>query len=96
MGLAVSTAVLANGSAPVSAQMVPNIEGLESSLFSQDLTDAVTQGFRPRDRTFFEDGVIQFEAAIDALQQGDRSEPILIIEPVAQDWQQFESGPEAD
>ncbi|MFK8183143.1 MAG: hypothetical protein AB8B99_07190 [Phormidesmis sp.] len=91
---AVAASALAIFSSPVSAQMVPGINGsFDPSLFSQDLTDAVTQGFRQRDRVFFEEGVVQFEHVINTLQGTEPAEPVLMIEPVSDDWQQFETVP---
>lgn len=89
-----STMALSIFSSPVSAQMIPGIEGtLDPSMFSQDLTDAVTQGFRQRDRVFFEEGIVQFEHIIETLQDGEPVEPILVVEPVSDDWQQLETSP---
>ena len=80
--------------APAAAQAIPNLTTpVDPSIFSQDLTDAVTQGFRQRDRVFFEEGNVQFEHIIDTLQNAEATEPVLVIEPVSDDWQQFETTP---
>lgn len=93
---AIATAALSTGSMSAHAQGVPNIEGIDASLFSQDLTDAVTQGFRQRDRVFFEEGAVEFEQVIKALQDGEMSGPILDVEAVFDDWEQLESSSEAE
>ncbi|MEM6450801.1 MAG: hypothetical protein AAF703_10855 [Cyanobacteria bacterium P01_D01_bin.105] len=94
---AVLSAALAQVSAPASAQMLPDISvPFDSSMSTQTLTDAVTQGFRQRDRVFFEEGVQQFEGHIEALQKAEPVEPVLVIEPVLDDWQLFESLPEVN
>ena len=91
LGVSSSALLLAACAASASAQMIPNVDGLDASLFNQSLTDAVTQSFRQRDRLFFEDGIEQFESDIEALQNGEPAEPILVIESVNDDWQQFET-----
>ena len=98
---ALSAAALATAALPATAQVMPgSIPGVEnvfdSSMFSQDLTDAVTQGFRQRDRVFFEEGVADFESTIDELQDDGQAEPVLNIEPVMNDWAQLEATPTAE
>ena len=93
---ALAATTVVSSATTVIAQQISDFSGLDSSLFNQDLTDAATQGFRQRDRVFFEEGGVQFEQVIKDLQEGKRSEPILRIEPVANDWQQFETPSETD
>ena len=90
-----SIAVLTVASAPASAQVIAGIDdSFDTPTFSQALTDAVTQGFRQRDRVFFEEGAARFEQIIQDLQR-DRTEPALTIEPVLDDWQPLEPAPDS-
>ena len=88
-----STASLAFGSAIASAQQVTDFNlPVDSNMFSQSLTDAVTQGFRQeQDRLFFQEGIQQFEHEIHLLQSGADTEIIFNIDPVFDDWQSLES-----
>ena len=59
-----------------SAQSLPLLQNFSS----RDLTDAVTQGFRESEPTFFTEGNQAFERIIKHLQEPQRT-PVLIIEP---------------
>ncbi len=86
-----SPSAVAQSFLPADAIALPSSVSLplDSSSFSQNTTDAVTQGFRNRDRNFFEDGIEQFEHSIEALQQGEQPAPILTVEPTPDSWQRF-------
>ena len=59
-----------------SAQSLPPLQNFSS----RDLTDAVTQGFREDEPTFFTEGNQAFERIIKRLQEPQRR-PVLIVEP---------------
>lgn len=65
-----------------SAQSLPPLQNFSS----RDLTDAVTQGFRENEPTFFTEGNQAFERIIQHLQEPSLR-PVLIIEPVGDKWQ---------
>lgn len=90
--IACCTLTAATVSLPTAAQAqqlsLPGIPDGQS-FFSQDVTDTVTQGFRFRDHTFFDEGNQQFEHIIEDSQHPEATgEPLLRVEPTPEAWQQ--------
>jgi len=88
-----STVSVALSGMTADAQQVTDLNlPMNSDMFSQQLTDAVTQGFRQeQDRLFFIEGVQQFQEEIRLLQNEESADPILNVGPVFDDWQSIEN-----
>jgi len=83
--------VAAFSTVAIAQQVTQTTLPTDSDMFSQQVTDAITQGFRQtEDQFFFEDGLQQFEEEIRNLQNGESPEAILTIESVFDDWQSLE------
>lgn len=74
---------------------LPGLTGSESFL-TQDVINAVTQGFHFDDERFFDEGRQQFEHDIEALQDDSSIEPILTVEPIPDSWQQSSFAPRTE